>query len=176
MSTRYRVVAGQHNESDPAVNSTDPFFPKKTTKFNTGDIIESERPLDEIFPNKFEKVVEGGGPVVITDARREAVTKMIQGGTWAEEDRKFLEELSNDGFERVFKRNQMTERKRTTTVLGEDVTDLFQRAYDEGFKVFRNPAGKHQVTKGTASTKPLNKEPLEQADVDKFVDETLKKK
>ncbi len=138
--------------------------------YKAGAIITSEENLMEKFVNKFEKVIEAG-PVVVSEARKKAVDQLILAGVNQEDDRSFLESLTDDGFDRV---QRMTapkspmESRKVVSPLGEDVTDLFGFAYDHGFKVFRNPAGKHQITKG-AATKPINPKPLDAAAIDEFL-------
>jgi len=178
----FKVLAGIHYERNPNWDpkGSKPHDPNRDVKYSQGDIVESDRPLDELFAGKFEKAIPGvNAPVVVTEARRVQVSQLIDGGEWPNDDRKFLEELSEADFHRIIRRSQKTiateDRKKVTSPLGEDVTDLFQRAYDEGFKVFRNAVGKHQITK-SGSAKPINKEPLDADKVDKFVGDFLKEK
>ncbi len=59
--------------------------------------------------------------------------------------------------------------KKFESPLGDDVTAKFPEASAEGLLVFANAAGKHQVTTRRNTKKPVNKTPLEAADVDKWV-------
>ncbi len=154
--------------------------PDRFIRYKKGDRIESERDLVSIFVNKFRKVTNEG-PTVATPAnpvRKLEVQKMIEGG-WEENGRAFLEGLSDDDFARI---QRMTptkptanhETRKKSSPLGEDVTDQFQRAYDEGYTVFRNALGKHQVVKG--GNKPLNPAPLDANKVESFIELHLKEK
>lgn len=182
---KFRVLQGTHHEINPkgAPNIKDSmgnerFAENRHNAFIAGQIFESDKPLDEIFVNKFERVIDGVPLVIqVTDARRQAVQELIQKGSWGEDDRKFLEELSEDGWTRIARHSTLRpeETRKINSILGEDVTDSFQRAYDEGFRVFKNVAGKHQVTRGDHS-KPLNKVPLEANRVEAFIEQILKEK
>jgi hypothetical protein len=178
----YKVLEGTHYARTRPYDPADPKSIGKSltahTLYHKGDVVYSDEPLDQKYACKFEKVIPGvNAPVVVTDARRYEVTMLIQQGRWSEDDRKFLEELTDENFSRVNKHavgqsNTPPERKKT--ILGDDVTDTFQRAYDEGFRVYRNASGKHQVTRPPNINKPLNKEALEADKVDLFVGTWLK--
>jgi hypothetical protein len=176
---RYKVLAGTHYEKNPDFDKLseeerkNPFHPKRMKAFVRDEVVLSDRPLDEIYVNHFEKVIEGNnGPV--TEERRAAVSALIQTGVWVEDDRPFLENASDDGFERIQKRtalmNNTEIRKKTLSHLGEECTDSFQIAYDHGFKVFRTPSGKYQVTHSQKGDKPLNIKLLDKDAVEKFVE------
>jgi hypothetical protein len=178
---RFRVLEGMHVEPVPGFVGS-PQDPRRTKKYKKGDIVESNRDLAETFPNKFHKLSdEEFAPPVDLEARRKEVNSMIESGTWQEEDRRFLEHLSEENFRRLQTRLALTVSARasedkTLSTLGTDVTSNFTRAYDEGFKVFKNAKGKFQVTARTEVNKPLNKEALDKDSVDKFVDQFLKEK
>jgi hypothetical protein len=186
MVASYRVLAGTHYDVNPdweAPQGADPSHahadPNRLKKFVKGEFVQSDRELDKIFEGKFEKVIPGvNGPMVVTPERVLAVNQLIQGGRWIEEDRTFLQELTEGNFQRVVRRDQgdvgnATEgRSKLHNPLGEEVTHSFQRAYDEGFKVFKTAKG-FNVTRGP-SVEALNKKPLTAEQVDKFCAEILK--
>jgi hypothetical protein len=140
--------------------------------------VMSDRRLDEIFENKFSKVTEVqlSALLPVPEERKADVQSLIEAGTWTEEDREFLEHLPEDKFGKFMKTAGIkptvaagTETEDHPTLLGEDVTTKFKKAKEAGLRVFRNPAGKHQVVKPDALQKPVNMEPLEANQVDKWV-------
>lgn len=163
--------------------------------FQPGEVVESDRDLENIFRNRFEKVIPGiNTPVVVTDARRQEVGRLIEGGTWSEDDRSFLEGLSEDDYARLQRKFGQgapgglaeTEgqggkedappagrQQKVRSHLGEDVTEQFPKASQAGFSVFKNPAGKHQLlaAESRGKGKPVNKEAMDAADVDGWVEE-----
>jgi hypothetical protein len=181
---KYQVIAGIHFE--PKDNWHGAYEdPKRIQLFKTGEIVISSRPLDEIFVNKFRKLSdEESAPVFDRETRTRDVDTMIASGLWQEGDRNFLEKIAQENFERI--RNRISEavsaasvsnvEGKVSSILGEDVTSLFQRAYDCDFKVFRSGNGKYQVTSKADVNKPINKEPLTEKSVDTFVDRFLKEK
>lgn len=176
---RYKLIGGRHYEAKPNRDINARHDPNSHTQYERGDVIESDRDLERLYLGKFEKIVEAAAPV-ITEERRQAVEAMIQSGQWSEDDRDFLLSLQNSDFARVTRAVPKSEgpvaseQKRSSSILGEDITDQFGRAYDEGLRVFRNQAGKCQVTRSNNTKKPLNKEPLEEAQVSAFVEDFLK--
>lgn len=169
---KYRVVAGIHWDINPNYKGTNRHHPDRLVKFETGSICETERDLCQEYPNKFQRLPLQDQAPVVTDERRDAVQDLISKGIWGEEDRKFLEDLNEDGFVRIVTHSgkSITEtRVKVVSPLGEEVTDKFQLAYDSELKVFVNATGKHQVTDKKNTNKPLNKEPLDAKEVDKFV-------
>ena len=187
---RYQVVEGFHHE--PAKReSREGQKVGKPVAFDTytkGDVVESERDLIAIFPNKFRLVPEdqGIGQQNVSKVRCEQVAALIQTGAYDEGDRFFLEHLTDDGFRRV--QTAIARRQEQETVateapvnpnasqvaqirsrFGTNVTDQFQLAYDEGFCVFVNGQGKHQVTKRDKPTKALNVEALDREQVEPFI-------
>lgn len=165
---RFKNIGGPHYE--PSVEGIAP----EKVPFVKGDVVTTPRDLCALYPGKFELIVEVE-PVVVTPARRAAVQELIDGGVWLEEDRSFLEQLTDTNFTRVTRQTAPAKSvdHSKSTVLGDDVTDEFQQAYDEGYKVYVNAQGKYQVVKGR-SKKPLNEEPLEKTQVEEFVSEHLK--
>ena len=142
-----------------------------------GSIVVSDRELDRIFPNKFRKVIHGEQRVVeVTAERRQLVDRLIESGAWQDTDRTLLESLPESFFQRMLERTapRVPTEGKVVSTLGEDVTHQHSRAYDEGFRVFKNAAGKHQVTRPPNHDKPLNPKPLAAEAVDEFVDRFLK--
>lgn len=194
---RYQVVAGRHNEpirdkprregeigKPTSVRSYGPGEPE-------GDIIETDEDMIKRFPGKFRLLPDESDVPEVTDARRVAVTELIRTGAYQEGDRVFLERLPGDGFNRILarERRRLEEQRQNDEApsqdegksaigsvksrFGTNVTDQFQVAYDEGFLVFVNGAGKHQVTKRDAPTKALNKEALPKEGVEPFIKDWL---
>lgn len=175
---RYRVVAGIHAERqnfDPGVK---PSLPGNTKVYSTNDIVESEEELDKQYVGKFEKVIEAQKQPV-TEARRQAVAQLILQGQWGEDDRTFLEELPEDGFRRIVAHSgaklSTVGDAGTQAAHGVNVTDNFQQAYDNQFRVYQRPDGKHMLFRGGAK-KPLNDVPLDAAEVEPFVANYMKNK
>jgi hypothetical protein len=179
---RYEVLAGIHYGPNPkwqpimddgrVINAHDP---KRHILYKTSSIVESTENLEEKFRNKFRKVVDKP-TVIVTEARKASASQLIFAGGFQEPDRTFLESLSDSDFERVQRianRGATEERKKVVSHLGEDVTHLFQIAYDHQFLVFRNAGGKHQVAR-SGETKPINPKPLDGNKVDEFITTFLK--
>lgn len=152
--------------------------------YKRGEIIESDEDLVTKYPNKFERIVEAG-PVVVTQARREAVAKLIETEVWTDDDRTFLEELPDSGFNRILRQAKIEPPKDPdaeedkpkatagkSSALGDDVTETFSIAVDNDMKVFKNAAGLFQITKGK-SKKPINEEPLEEVQVEAWIQSYL---
>jgi hypothetical protein len=155
--------------------------PERMKLYKKGDVVEVEvnKPEDDLtinFPEKFERLREAETQVSDPAARKAAVAELLDTGVWGPDDREFLLTVSDDGFERI--RRQAVTRKSEnlfpSSSLGEDVTNQFVRAYDEGMKVYKNPAGKHQVVRPPEMTRPINPEPLPANKVDAFIDRWLK--
>lgn len=174
---RYVLKGGWHHEPVPAghADHLNPLAVNRVRTLTKGDVIETERDMQAEYPGKFDLATEDGGTVVVTDERRQSVAQLIASSTYTEEDRGFLERLSNDGFERVVRASTPKQVEgKVSSPLGDDVTHKFQVAYDNGYLVFVNGTGKHQVTRRNESTKPLNKAPLDVKGVDPFVLEHMK--
>ena len=161
---RYKLLGGMHYEKGTAL------------PYAKGSIVETDRDLTALYPNHFEKIVEQTATVV-TEERRKAVQELLDLGVWTEDDRSFLEQLRDADFSRVVRQSAPpvpTPKKAVKhSILGDDVTDNYQQAYDEGYKVWQNPQGKFQVTKGTTK-RPLNETPLEAEQVEEFVSNHVK--
>lgn len=168
---RYKLLKGQYY----APVGPPPSQEKTLHIAGVNDIITSDVDLIAKFPNKFEKIVEAI-PVTVSKERMEAVEALIEEGVWEEGDREFLEQLSDENYVRVTRQVVAPAKKSAkASILGEDVTDDYPKAAEEGLKVFSNPSGKFQVTKATNTKKPLNKDPLEdKAGVEAFIDDYLK--
>lgn len=164
---RYKLLGGRHYEF--AEGST-----QDRVVFQSGEIVTSDRDLITLYPNKFEKINEPD-PIVVTDERRQMVQDLIDDGAWQDDDRTFLEELSVEHFNRILRQTPLpvkAKSKAKKSILGDDVTDQFERAAENDMKVFVNSAGKFQVTTATHTKKPLNKEPFDNHDqVNAFIEE-----
>jgi hypothetical protein len=173
---RYKLLTGVYyarNEGQTNLKADDSHTLHRADDENTR-YVESKVDLVAKFANKFELVIPGvNAPITVTEARKREVTLLIQQGTWEEADRGFLETVSDDGFERLKKKFTPASHTKHASLLGDDVTDQFGPAYDNGLKVWRNADGKHNVTK-SGGKKPLNREPLESNQVEGWVDEYLK--
>lgn len=174
----FKIKTGVHYDQDPEVVLTpdNPGAKHAKKAYKEGDTIESIRPLDEIYANKFEKIVPGvNAPVVVTAERKAAVEALIVAGSAPEEDREFLENLQDTDYARMTrylapKLNIGTPKRGRGINLGEDVTMDFVNAGPANLKVFVNAAGKYQVTKATVPSKPLNHEPLDADKVSEFIE------
>jgi hypothetical protein len=180
---QYKVLEGKYyGIADPTKKFHDP---KRLGKHVKGDIVVSDQPLDEMFVNKFEKLIPGvSAPIIVTPERKAAVDRVIEAGPWGDEDRNMLEELPEVAFTRITavvgdkaskgKSATGTDEKKATSPLGDDVTDTYGTAYDNNLKVFRNPKGQLNITKANNWKKPVNKEPLEPAQVEGWIAQYLK--
>jgi hypothetical protein len=146
-------------------------------RMQMNDVIETCIDMEAKFPNKFKDVTkEDNYQPINMDIRRPIVDGLIATGTWDENDRKFLESLPEDNFQRIIgKVNEMARKViapegKSTSILGEDVTASYGLAYDHGYKVFRNPKGKHNVTLLSNVEKPVNPTPLDADKVLGFVE------
>lgn len=93
---KYRNIGGRHYGSFSDV----PLGKGAATFVNHGDVIETEAALDELFPNKFEKIPELEMGHEVSNERKRAVDRLIRSGTWTEDDRKVLEFMSDEGFKK----------------------------------------------------------------------------
>lgn len=180
MAEKYRVIGGTHWDRNPDWTGANRHDQDRIKCFKAGDTIESERPLDLIFLNKFEKVTHLSPPSPVSDSRKLLVSQLIEAGAWEESDRSWLETMPERGFTKlcaqgapVAPKADQDAPKLTESTLGQDVTSSFQRAYDEGLKVFRTPGGKHQVTEGTTPNRPVNPTPLSSGKVDEWIERYL---
>ena len=116
------------------------------------------------------------------------MTSLIKAGVWVEDDRAFLEGMSNVNFERIVRQANLSKEEeegvgssanesktvtRQKSPLGEDVTDDFPACGDK-FHVFKNKAGKYQVTTSKDVKKPLGSAPLDAEQVPSFLREAAK--
>jgi hypothetical protein len=197
---RFELLKGLHYEPDPAWTpnpaldfSANYKDPDRLCKFSVAEgnvIVEARRDLCAEFPNKFRPVIEQAQGFELTEERVKLVDEMIASGRWKEAtDRAFLQQLPEATFQRIRQREQeqaqslanagniATQQQSSTKVnspLGQDITDAFQRAYDEGFRVFVNATGKHSVTKRDNPNTALNRKPLTKDEVEGFVGQWLK--
>lgn len=137
--------------------------------------------FSRVNPHEFAETID---PAI----RTPLVNELISHGGWREDDRSFLMFLPTDGFNRVYTNSVKPKgsllqgepgaEKPVSTLpgaqghesgsgekpgakkgpLGEEVTDEFPAATAAGLKVWRNSAGKFQVTKVANNKKPVNME------------------
>lgn len=178
---RFKVIAGSHYEpADPEdVKGLNPLDPRMRVIKRKGDVFESSRPLDEIFPNKFERVTDQAlAPV--SEERKKMVSQLVASGFIPESDRTSMEQMSDKGFDAIVTAAMAPKVEPTAgaaeteavSILGTDVTDKFDKAKEHGFAVFRNGQRKYNVTKAGEST-VLNPSPLNQSNVDQFIEAYL---
>lgn len=129
----FKLLAGKH-------------YDKQTDKlFCSGEMVESKLRLDQMFPNKFERVIEDAPPVILPPEEPEPIRTVLPP---------------------VESEVQETENTETTTTeevenpLGTDVTDLFKDAAGSGVLVFRSPAGEYSVSLEKEPQIALNKKVL----------------
>lgn len=166
--TKYRVLEGIHWERKDSPTSED-----SHDKYVKGEEFESEKEWDKISPFKFAKA--GFHSVKVTEGRRQIAQELISSSMFGEEDRHFLETLPDEHLAHIIKSmkskkapvaeeelqdSNKEEKQIPPTDLGEDVTDRFSRCKEAGLKVFRNPAGKHQVVDINNPNHPVNPQPL----------------
>jgi len=181
VAKKYELMGGQFYDLNPNWKGSDPHDPEKRILYRQGQVVTSTRSLDQVFPNKFREVVDQViAPREVSVERRNYVQQILDQGPYSEDDRSFLEQMDDDGFGRIqralLKSSAAETSKRMSSILGEDVTDQFQIAYDHQYKVFRHPSsGKFHVTKGSHN-KPLNDSGLEKDKVDPFVTQHMKAK
>lgn len=106
---RFRVREGQHFEAVVPAGSRGPFDMGEYTRHvaveDATKIVESDRDLDVVFPNKFERIQEGiTRSLAAQEVRNSAINELIHTGQWTEEDRSMLNELSDAGFGRIVAR------------------------------------------------------------------------
>lgn len=180
--TKFKLLSGRHADYPSLSLPGEKLNPSKVKTYETGEIIESDRDLETIFPNKFRKLTEEeSGPVIDIAVRCKEVDKLILGGTWKEGDRTFLERLSEENFVRLNNRFTEAARRvlsddRSVSILGDDVTSVFSAAYDHELKVFKNTQGKFNVTNKQEPNKPINMSPLAHKEVEPFVTKWVKDK
>lgn len=178
---KFIVRKGRHSEPIPACliasrDEEDPFGHKRVKNrvrtFTEGQEVWSDRNLMEVFPGKFAPAAE---PKQVSEARRSAVSELIKSSSWEEVDRDFLQDLSDDDFDRCRVRSIFKQSiDKVQSALGNDVTSKFSMAYDNGYLVFANNEGKHQIVKKGASNKPINKTALDANGVEGFIADLLK--
>jgi hypothetical protein len=187
---RYKVKAGQHIDRNLEYEGKNPHDPAGYNRFTKGDVVLSDRPLDQIYVNKFEKVVDYN-KANISESRKADVARLLDShdSSWVEDDRYFLENMDDKDFARILRVSGVsanpapdtphvtpTSENKKTSPLGDDVTEKFPRAVEEGLKVFCNAAGAHQVTKPRSTARPLNPHLLKENEVDNFIKEYLEEK
>lgn len=99
----YKVVAGIHYHRNEDIPNTpeNRRNPDKHRVLKVGDVIESDEELDRKFENKFQLVTEAVPVIIASPARKAAVQEMISSGQWSEDDRNFLEGMTEDRFHKM---------------------------------------------------------------------------
>lgn len=121
-------------------------------------IIPSDKPLDELFPNAFEKL--DGGTVPEAELRRKIDEGEAPSGTPVDEEGSPASDEEDTGEEED---------------LGEDVTEQFAGAEDLDLKVYHKDKNFNVVDVDEPDT-PLNEKPFsKKADAEKFVKDYGKK-
>lgn len=195
LMARFRLLSGRfYDRGQESTKKKGPHSLDNMTLHKAGDFVESEIDLVEKFPNKFERVIEPP-PIQVSQARKEAVTKLIDSGVWTGEDRTFLQELPDSGFDRILRQagiaapkapdedeeigddedEDKAKKAKPHKLFGDDVTADFTAAEANGLKVYKNAAGKHQILKGRG-TKPINPEPLDEDQVHDAIGEYVTSK
>lgn len=206
MTLRFKVLEGTHYENNPNFSGDNPHSPDRFIRFEKGSVVETDRELDKVWVNKFERIQEPL-PQKVSEERKREVDQMVEDGFWPEEDRSLWEQMPPAQYERIkdhfiqqkapsrtfqkapdgpLAESKPSESKQEPKVvepsqeaapsLGEDVTDKYAKAKDTGLRVFRNPAGKYQVTTTADQSRPLNPQVLNQSQVNGFIDSYLKEK
>lgn len=114
-------------------------------------IIESDRDLVTMFPNKFERVDE------INPAKPE---------------KSDVQKAAEEGFKGVMPPADPPAEQEEEEPLGRDVTHRFPLAEEEDFKVFAK-GGAFFVVEADDPDVPLNDKPLKRKDVEQFVEQNL---
>ncbi len=169
---RYKLLHGTFYQLSPNADELRPHDQGRHIRRKRGDVFESELDLENLFQNKFVKVTEAElAPV--SDERKKAVDQLIKSGACEEGDRQSLEQLTESGFGAIMagvlsRRTvpEATKEEEPKNLLGEDVTDDFPEAAAKGFKVFRSPANKYNVTRAEDASKVLNPAPLKKGQVE----------
>jgi hypothetical protein len=158
---RFRLIAGKHfqDEADGTV---------KTYSAKSGDnIIESDKELDKLFANKFERI-EGSekvvpdkdpAPVTSSEKPKPTVTEFSTKPDGSMPRELATAEGADVGFD---------PKAAGGDDLGEDVTEDFEGAAEKDLQVFIK-ARKYHVTDKDNPGKPLNEEPLNKAAAKAFI-------
>ncbi len=107
----YELLDGQHWESVRKAGQNGPFDMGEQTHHRADDtetrFVQSERPLNELFPNKFRLVQQDAGPLTLAqkEVRKSAVDELLKTGEWTEDDREMLEALPDKHFGRMVERS-----------------------------------------------------------------------
>lgn len=104
---RFRLLEGIHYELN--ANPSDE-NPERDVQFEKGATVESPIELDKKWKNKFQRIIEEK-PHEVMDARRRAVSVLIEKGKWDEEDRQSLENLPDPAFDLIWSKDAMPRRK-----------------------------------------------------------------
>src|SRR3954469_1140500 len=93
---RYKLLEGTHYEQNPNFDihaeGANPHAPERFVRYERGAVVESDRPLNEIYVNKFE-VVHEDQQQPVSQQRRQEVDQMVADGFWPEQDRSLWEQM-----------------------------------------------------------------------------------
>lgn len=167
---RLRREAGPHFERNLDYDPSEPEDEEDNPRdyeFGPGDVVESRRRLDKIFPNKFQPVQGNlepsqgqGGEDYPADEDPDAdrPVRSVEHATRKQPGR-YLSEDELEGkkdLQAKAKGNKKTKSQKTTEKFGDDVTDDFDGARDADFVVYAKD-GKHTIVDADEPDKPLKK-------------------
>lgn len=152
----YKVMFNQHTD----------FTTGKIHK--KGEVVDSPHPLDELFPNKFQKVSSKGKKLVETELGPEEFLKqrMDQAeGVFVEEVEEEVDTTEESSLDKAKKTDSTKESG------PEDVTDKFPLAKKADLKVFFDGEGHSVVDPDDKTNTPLNKKKklITDKDVNSFI-------
>lgn len=153
---RFRVKNGKHHENG--------------VKYGKNDVVESDRPLDKLFVNKFEVL-----PDEPSTPKAKKAAKVVAEGeeVETEEDPKDATgaSIKSTQKEGVMDRpNKDVDSSALSSELGDNVTTDFPTALDAGVVVFKD-GNKYQIAKPDDVETALNEKPLTKKEVNDFIKE-----
>lgn len=154
----YKLLTSTHLEIEP--NGKQRVYVASDPDNN---IVETDKPLDKLFPNKFEpleKLPKSKKKKKKKKSKKQAKEKPPE------------EELANDDIVDDEVDNEELDDDEDVPPLGEDVTDQFAAAVDEDLLVFMVKKGNRKaylVATGDEPNTPLNDKPLGKKKVEEFL-------
>ncbi len=157
---KFRVLDGKHHTTDAAGNEY---------TYHKNDIIESDKPLDTIFLNKFERV--GGPAPTLKDGVTDPQSRLAGDSLAKAQAKKEAATTEDDDTaeESTAKAPSAKEPEVVSSKLGDDVTDTFPEAEEAGFKVFKGKGGWY-VAETEDLDKALNAKALKKTEVAAFIE------
>jgi hypothetical protein len=154
MLFKLKPGVGNHSEKDPKTGKVTIYHSKD------GEIIDSDKNLCQIFPDKFEQVNVGG--VVVQDVNTPKKAKTP------------VQKAAEKGAKDIAPPKE-TEKKKTAKSLGRDITEKnFPEVGEQDFKVFYTPRKGYFVTENEDISVAINDTPLKKDEVTAFVENYLK--